>query len=433
MNRRSPIRTYLPWLLACAALATTIAFAPDPKIEPQADFLDGSGLSFDLEKIATSARSFAALLSKQDDTALNEDEEYVALGGQSYPIHLQIDPAIWRSILNVGNRRYYKRKPIDIVVQFRSRSRQPAILTLRGGGSVEMEGKPNFRVRLSRKEAFTDKVKLKSFYLMNMRYDRAQYQIAWTYQMLRDLDLFYPHTQYMRVTVNDEPLGMFMMIEPPEAAIRRTFPDTVSVYRRKRSNVYAHEWSDSVPDLDRSLSTLRSLNHEKQVVSPLQTYGRVINIEKYLRWMALNSILQNFDYLDEPFFFEVRRHKEKSEPLQIMAWDVDDIAYAREKTGHLEDPHFYSALDQLDFAIRRNPELFARYKVVLAEMLTEMPIARIERYMRDALTFRLKLDDGRPEAVQAVFQEQARAIQREHLDILTKRQAFLRDLLDTSR
>ena len=430
MNRRSPIRTYLPWLLACAALATTIAVAPDPKTATQTDFLGGSGLSFDPENIATSARSFAALLSKQDDTALNEDEEYVALSGQSYPIHLEIDPATWRSILNVGNRRYYKRKSVDIVVQFGSRSRQPAVLTLRGGGSVEMEGKPNFRVRLSRKEAFTDEVKLKSFYLMNMRYDRAQYQIAWTSQMLRDLDLFYPHTQYMRVTANNEPLGMFMMIEPPQDAIRRIFPDTVSVYRRKRSNVYAHEWSASVADLDRSLSRLRSLNHEEQVANPLQSYGRVIDIEKYLRWMALNSILQNFDYLDEPYFFEVRSDKEKSEPLQLMAWDFDDIAYEREKTGHLDDPHFYSALDQLDFAIHRNPELFARYKEVLAEMLAEMPIARIERYMRDALAFRLSLDDGRPAAVQTAFEELAQDISQEHLDILTKRQAFLRDLLD---
>lgn len=433
MNRRSPLRTYLPWLLAGAALGSTVVFAPTSKMTVRDDVLDLGKLSFDSEAIATSARSFAALLGGREATPLNEDPEYAALGGQGYPVHLAIDAATWQSMLELGNRDYYKRKPVDIVVRFADRSPQPAVLTLRGGGSLEMEGKPNFRLRLTRKEAFSDEVELKTFFLMNMRFDRAQYQLAWAYRMLRDLDMFYAHTQYMRVTVNDEPLGMFMLIERPAAGIRRVFPGTVAVYRRKRPNVYEQVWSDSVPGIHRSLAKLRSLNREEQVADPLETYGRVIDIEAYMRWMAVNSILQNFDYLDEPYFFEVRTDRERSNPLRLMAWDLDDIAYEVQKTGHLEDPHFYSALDRLDFAIHRNAELFARYKAILAQMLVELPIERIERYMNEALEFRLTLDDGRTAEVQAAFARDARRISQEHLAILTKRHAFLSALLEVRR
>jgi hypothetical protein len=444
--RIAPWRMYLPWLLACLALGSTISLAPDRKADSQSEFVlddnlinQPTGKSVGTSdkktndkppKKISSARSFASLLGKLDTVALYKDEQYKKLKDQGYPIRLEFNAATWKSMLNVDNRRHFKRRPTDAVIQFGNRSRQPAIITLRGGGSLGMEGKPNFRVRMIRKEAFTKNVKLKKFYLMNMRYDRGQYQIAWTYNMLRDFDMFHLHTQYIRIIVNGESLGMFMMIEPPETGIRRTFDDVVAIHRRKRSNVYTSEWSASVPDASKSLNQLRALNREDQVDNALEAYSQVIDIEQYFRWLAINSILQNHDYLDEPFFFERRTDKQTSQPLQLMAWDYDDVAMDVQKSGHVEDPHFWSALDKTDFAIHRNPELFARYKTALANMLVEMPAARIEKYMRDALDHRLTLDDGRSPAKQAAYKKQAKEIFQEHLQLLKERHAYLRDLLN---
>ncbi len=429
MKRRSLIRVYLPWLLLCVVLGSTILLVPTAP--GPAEPLPQDGLILEPGKKVTSAKSFASLLANQDKEPLYEDPQFRELTTASvYPINLEFDPSIRELMVKTDNRRFYKERPSDAVLQFGDRSRQPAVVSVRGRGSLKMEEKPSFRVRLTRKEEVTEEIKVGTFYLMNMQFDKAEYLMAASYSLLRDLGLFHLYSRYVRVTVNGEPLGIYLFVERPEDGIRRAFPETVAIYRRRLPSLFTDEWKDSVPYGDQSLSGLIELNRQDPTAGALESYRRVINIDQYMRWLAINSILRNLDHIDEIFLYEIRSEKSRPEPLQVMAWDYDDIAAETQKGERHDDPLVWSALGDIDRNILHSPELYERYRAILRDMLIEVPAARIEALMSETFAFRQSLDDCRPAGIQAAFRAEAAALFEEDLKLIMARHAELRELLD---
>ena len=429
MNRHSLMRSYLPWILLCLALAGTILLLPTS--EDPIDTLPQTDLNLEPGKKITSAKSFASLLAKQDTEPLYQDPQYQELTADSvYPIHLEFEQGVWDLMVKKDNRRFYKERPSDAVVQFGDRSRQPAVISMRGRGSLKMENKPNFRVRLTRKEAFTEEIEIKSLYLMNMQFDKAEYLMAWSYGLLRELGLFHLYNRYVRVIVNGESLGIYLLVEPPSDGIRRPSPKTVTIYRRREPSLFTREWKDSVPYSDESLDLLTELNQQEQPSGTLEAYRNAINIDQYMRWLAINSILRNSDHIDEVFLYEVRSDKDRPEPLQLMAWDYDDIGSRTQKRDHHDDPLLWSALGDIDRNILHDPELFSHYKSILRDMLIEVPASRLESTMRETFDLRQSFDDGRPPEIQAAYRTVATELFNKYYDLILTRHAELCELLD---
>jgi hypothetical protein len=421
-------RRYGAWLLL-ALLMFTLGFVVRAIDDvPQITDPSGNVLPAPLyvrdTKVRRTARSFAMLASVQDDTPLHTFNE------DGLSIDIELDRRTWQLMLVPDNRRMFKTRSYNVAISFGGRESRPAVLSLRGGGSLKAPGKPNFDIKLFRSEQFTETLEMRRFYLMNMHYDKAEIDLTWSYGLLNELGLFPLHYQYVRVAVNGDPLGMYLLVEPPDRGLRRHAPDTVGIYRRRSANVYQRLWSKGVPSPNRTISALRALNYADTVEDPVAAYQQRIDLDAYMRWTAFNALVVNYDTIDELFLYEVREERERPVPLRVMAWDYDDIYFDGEKDDAVDDPLMHSALGDFDAAIVREPELYERYRAVMREMLVEqLPVDHMIEYAKAMQAKRDGLDDGRPEEVQAEARQARRRLVREFLEDIETRHAELLDLV----
>ena len=210
------------------------------------------------------------------------------------------------------------------------------------------------------------------------------------YRVLRSLGLFPCHFQYVKVSVNGSPLGMFLLVERPRDAIRRTYPNVVSVFRRDNSEVFRIERQQSVPALRDQVRELSRLIWQDDIENAPETLRRIMDLDAYLTWLATNSLLKISDTVDEIFFFEVRTDKNQVEPMRIMAWDYDDLMSHKPNLKLMMTPEA-----QLDLHIRHNPELYSLYRTSLRRLLTEhLTIEFLMEQLGATVDLRNKLDDG---------------------------------------
>ncbi|MHC5004999.1 MAG: CotH kinase family protein [Planctomycetota bacterium] len=419
---RTPAGRYLAWaalavgMAAASIAARVVSHPPDAAVArqglPEPDFVRDT-------KVRRTARSFAMLSGLRDTTPLYE------VNREGLPISIELDDRIWQLMLVPGNRETYKRRSCNATVVFAGLGPRPAVLSLRGGGTLGAPGKPNFDIRLLRAEELAESVPGKRLFLMNMHFDPAEVELVWAYRLLRQLDLFPLHHQYVAVSVNGTALGMYLLVEQPLQGLRRAHPDAAVVYRRRAPNVYERVWSDAVPSPGASLRRLRSLVRDPDPADPIDAFGQCIELDAYMRWTAFNALLLNFDSLDELFLFEARETAGRPAPLSVMAWDYDDVLSEREKEDAISHPLKHSVRGDLDAAIIGAPALQQRYREVLRALLDELTPDRLIGELRAVRSLRDGLDDGRPAAVQAEMAAERRRTVRRYGRMLRQRHAEL--------
>lgn len=114
--------------------------------------------------------------------------------------------------------------------------------------------------------------------------------------------------------------------------------------------------------------------------SELEEYlESTFDLDLYLRWMALMSILRNGDYIDEVHFVAVegtRPDGSVGDFYTLQTWDPDDIFSDCHHTGRFAvvDPNelLYCAEGLIDHAMFDEPGLYRRYVEALEQMLAEL-------------------------------------------------------------
>lgn len=346
-------------------------------------------------------------------------------------IELRLDPETWALMHVERNRRHYKRRPVNVAVRFGDRPFRAATVRLRGKGTLRMSFELNLGVKLFRAAKFAPDVSLKRFRLMAMIEDPFEVKTVFGYRVFRSLGLFAPWFQYVRLVVNGEAKGMFLLLEPASRSLRRTRPGTVAIYRRERENLFKTDWTASVPDVRYSLATLRDLNEQARVENPVEAYGRVLDLDQYFTWLGVHVILRNPDHLDELFLYEVRANRAVPTPLEVMAWDPDAMLGAFPKKGAARDPLLFSALGTIDSRIKETPALYARYRAVLRGLLEErLPLERLEEILDSVAALRDGLDDGRPAEEQETRRKERRVMVERMRSLIRLRHARLRGHLE---
>ena len=112
-----------------------------------------------------------------------------------------------------------------------------------------------------------------------------------------------------------------------------------------------------------------------------------LDLDQYLRWLALMSLLENGDYSDEAFFVgdPVARGAELGLRWHLQPWDPDDMFQPCHLDGVLEivDPAGLTrcAESRIDAAILDDDGVLARYQTQLDTVLDEIPPARFAAVM----------------------------------------------------
>lgn len=405
---------YLLWLLPAMLMAVAAACALALWGAPI-----GADFDRDLDGI-----EFGAPDASLDPVTLNQ---------QGLPIQIDIDATTFRLMRRMENREIYKDRTTNATLRFGESGEvgRYGVLTLRGRGSLlKSSALPNYDVKLIRPVPFADGVEMKRLFLMNLYYDKHQMEIPVAYRLLAELGLFPLHFQFVRLTVAGEPHGMYLLVEPPVSGLRRTFPDCVSVFRRARPNGYDVEWTASVPGVRSSLKRLKSLVQDGSAESLASELPDALDEAPYFRWLAVNALLRNADSLDELFLYERRGDGASPSPLQILAWDYDDILDSELKPGAISDPLLYGCLDPLELRVESNPALMGRYRQFLKALLTdELSLGRVEKIVLETQQLRDGLDDGSGADDQRRARKKRAAFVEEMLEIIRQSHARLSRLV----
>jgi hypothetical protein len=241
---------------------------------------------------------------------------------------------------------------------------------VRGSSSANVARK-SLSLRLLSSQHFVDDISLRRFFLINLYADPTGFKNRWCFEMLKELGLYMGYHELATVEFNAESQGLYMLLERPEDAIRRTHPDTVSVFRR-RTHHFQPKYREPGTDAWEAVRALEECHTTDDFKEQERCYQRTLDLEQYFQWRAFNSLVQNGDSIDELFYYERRADPHSPGRLRIMAWDFDDIQHEPAHPHRVyPDPLMWAAEGELDREIISNPILYARYAAALRGLLNE--------------------------------------------------------------
>ncbi len=274
----------------------------------------------------------------------------------------------------------------------RTRNESPFTARVRVGGSASMEARIHFRgqgtMGCQRKslnvELMIDeplpiipRSATTEFFLISMCLDEGYFQQTLANRILRQLGLFPFNFRYVEVRRNGESLGVFLLIEKPTHSLRDSMTDVRRVIRR-RTGHYGRPQAElkyPPPASPDEAAALMAEFHELAALvgttAPellFDTLSQRFDFDLYLLWLALNTLLQNGDYIDETFFYastELNADRTSSLYYRNTGWDYDDLHVACHHGGRdaLRDPWgiVYCAEDEIDQALLLSDEVYSRY------------------------------------------------------------------------
>ena len=167
------------------------------------------------------------------------------------------------------------------------------------------------------------------FLLISMCLDDRYFQQFLANHLLQSKGLFQPRQRYVRLTINGENRGVYLLLENPTETIRRRHVGVETVLRRRneaKGSVADVKWPT---DPDEALSARVEYEAVAGLVwnTPAEdleaTLAQHLDLEMFLQWLAFHTYVRNGDYVDEVYFFG---SMEKGQLFyRISGWDADDL------------------------------------------------------------------------------------------------------------
>jgi hypothetical protein len=218
--------------------------------------------------------------------------------------------------------------------------------------------------------------------LVAMCYDRGYFQQFVANTLAADLGLFPPGFRFVELVIDGTSAGVYLMLERTEEALvlRQSRPQVVV---RRRFDPDGNPAEVLLPDgagIDAprlsSYRELATLGTQWAGDALAEELGARIDLDPYLRWIALMSLLGNGDWVDEVFFHatETVRDGARADFYRVMAWDMDDLFSPCHHNGVVAMPDpwglLFCAEGNLEKSVLGDPILYDRFVDVLDELVT---------------------------------------------------------------
>ncbi len=219
----------------------------------------------------------------------------------------------------------------------------------------------------------------KKFFILSLSMDKFYISNRLAFGMMdvaRLFDLFY---SFCELRINGQSEGICMIIERPEdwamkkksspLLIRRGYNNAIDKLtpgkniRGDNTKIY----KDDFKQIYRSLDKYKG----EEIYNTLSKW---LDINAYLKWLALNFFVRNGDYTDEAYFFI----DPATNKFSIIPWDYDDLfsVYPHEGNSEfrniLEEKLFFSTEDPLDKKIITDPYLYKNYLIQFKELMNQL-------------------------------------------------------------
>jgi hypothetical protein len=221
------------------------------------------------------------------------------------------------------------------------------------------------------------------FFLISMCRDAGYFNQLFGNRLARELGLFPLAFEVVRL-VESSPegrreLGAYLLLEDPEKALRQDLVDPWAILRRRFDPEF------EPPDVDYATDETAALAvwDEIEALAKTGNLSPMLDSDAYLRWVALNTFLENEDWIDEVFFYA---SLEAGTPyFRVMGWDPDDLFSPCHHGGRFafDDPHdiLYCAEGDLERALLENPEVYARFIDALEDLIAFLTPEYLESVM----------------------------------------------------
>ncbi len=245
--------------------------------------------------------------------------------------------------------------------------------------SVELEGHVPFT------DADGDRVSLSHFDLLSMREDLGYSSVDLGRQFFAAIGVFPLKGGYVELVVNDHSKGLYYLLESPkqylvdrEGAVfgsRGSGPINTfktSFYEKDKAPHAEQEYKEA---RDEIVTLARRLKDDgDQLYRALESR---MDIDTYLRYQILNSLLRNGDFADEVFWYAKAANKGDPIYFRMMAWDLESLF----KKPHwfpqntilwrhrIEKTFFYSMETKLDRRLSRVDYVLRRMATTAQTML----------------------------------------------------------------
>ena len=269
-----------------------------------------------------------------------------------------------------------KERRLVVGTRIAGRPAPSAELNLRGKGTLDCERR-SFTVRFDQPAYIRDSPALEHVVLLSMCLDSTYLKMRSSAEVLQGFGLFPPWFTFAELRYGGRSRGVYMVVERPRKAIPRVFPENEVVVRRIRDNIeeVKRPAAETIEDLDAFLAPYRRLFELRRAFvaeALLDALRSHMDYDNYLRWLAVNSVLRNGDYIDEVYFYDRRAPAGATSPyFAVMGWDYDDILRGCHTRGPLPEPLFYCAESSLDRPVMDHPAVRQVYVEILRSVMTE--------------------------------------------------------------
>jgi hypothetical protein len=270
--------------------------------------------------------------------------------------------------------------------------------------------------------------------------------------ILAELGLFPSAFGLRALTLDGEARGAYLVLEEPDEAALRTQARVRSVIRRRNDAERARpEVKHSVGDPAAALAEYKGLVELARGLrgeALLEGLERAMDLDGYLRWVALMTLLENGDYVDEVLFVATDATDARGEVVpyfHAVGWDPDDLYSACHHGGRdaIPDPAglLYCAEADFDEVIFADASVYRRYVEVLEDLIQRLTPEAFDAVLEQVwglLWPLLSQDEVRGAMVEfledypeGATQEGARAVIQGALDELSTKHRARRELLQT--
>jgi len=293
-------------------------------------------------------------------------------------IQFSVSTNAYERIHNVDGERVYS-KPSNLVIngdnltvkEFHTR-----------GQTSQYYRRKSFGFSLNSNANFThgDKaLNMKKFDAISLSMDRYYYGNRLAFELLEDLNLFDLFYSYGDIQINGKHEGIYMIIERPQDwalndknspfLIRRGYGHKIDKIKTGK-----HLNKNEVKSYKKDYFEIYKLLNEYEGERLYEELSKLLDLEKYMKWLAFNYFIKNGDYTDEVFFFI----NPEDYRFDIIAWDYDDIFASAPHEGRetkqnkIGDKYLFSSEDRLDQVIANDPYLYELYLRQLNEVLLRL-------------------------------------------------------------
>lgn len=247
---------------------------------------------------------------------------------------------------------------------------------IRGNNSLNFKRK-SFSVDLDKSVVIhtaQGKTHVKKFLLLSLIMDKNLWHSRWAFLMMNELSLFPLFNSFCTVSVNNEPQGIYLLVEKPHQATTRL--KSTYMVRRGLDHKIDTEYDDTNSKEQAKLyrkqyySLYNTANlHGDSLLSHL---NKSINLHSYFSWVGFNYLTMNGDYSDELFLYI----NPSTGLYEAIGWDYDDLFRMSPHEGQevrkaqFGEKMIFSLEDSFDRMIAADPVVYSSYLKSLKNVLT---------------------------------------------------------------